>query len=115
MSTAVIAELPRLRRAFYTIAAAAILFAVFFCIMGAFVLYGDRDKPQFPYELVIALAGATYFGVLSVHTLRGAKGAFDESKLPQSLAALAQAVFGMFIPIALSTSALIWFIFQPAY
>ena len=115
MATTLASELPSLRRALYSIAIAAVLLSAFFCFMFAFVLVGDRGKPQFPYELTISAAGAAYFGALSFLTVRGARGVLELANLAQTLKKVAQAVLGMFVPLAALGVFLIWFMFQPAY
>jgi succinate dehydrogenase hydrophobic anchor subunit len=108
-------DLRLVKRALIGVGAAAVLLCAVFVVSIGGVMLGDRDKPQFPYELAIATAGAIYFGALSTHTWRGLQRAPDESEVGRTIRFLAQAVLGMFVPVALAAAFLLWFVFQPAY
>lgn len=108
-------DLRLVKRALIAVGTSAVLLCAFFVVFFGGVILGDRDKPQFPYELVIAAAGAIYFGALSTHAWRGLKQVLDESEVVRTIRFLAQTVLGMFVPVALAATFLLWFVFQPAY
>lgn len=108
-------DLRLVKRALIAVGSAAVLLCVFFVVFFGGVMLGDRDKPQFPYELVVAAAGAIYFGALSTHTWRGLKQVLNESEVSGTVRFLAQSVLGMFVPVAVTAAFMLWFLFQPAY
>lgn len=103
------------RNALLLIVAASALLCAFFLIGAVAIALWDRSRPQFPYELVISLAGTIYFGALAIHSWHGVSQALDESKIPRTIRLLCQSVFGVFVPVAAMAVFLIWFAFQPAY
>lgn len=108
-------DLRLVKRALIAVGAAAILLCAFFVAFFGLVILGDKDKPQFPYEVVFAAAGAIYFGALSTHTWRGLKQVLNESEIGATIRFLAQSVLGMFVPVAVGAAFMLWLVFQPAY
>ena len=108
-------QLPLVRWACYVVALAGALVTVFAAIMFIGVLMRDSEKPQYAYELVIALCAAIYFSGVTLQAVRASRFARKEQELPQTLRYLSQCVIALFVPVGLLGAYLIWLLFQPVY
>ena len=110
----VVADICLLKWAFLALGAAAVLLCALFLAMFGLTVLWDTDRPQFPYELVISVAGVLYFGALSLLARRGLRHVLNESELNQTTRLLAQSVLGMFVPVAVVAAFMLWSVFHPA-
>lgn len=108
-------ELPRVRWACYAVAFTGALVTVFATVMFVGVLMRDHEKPQFAYELVIALCAAIYFSGVTLQAIRASRFSRAEQELPQTLRYLSLCVIAFFIPVGLLGAYLVWSLFQPVY
>lgn len=108
-------DLGLVKKALFALWSVAAMLCGIFLISTVAIIWRDHDRPQFPYEVAIAISGAMYFGALSIHTWRGMKHALQEDRVAETVRRLSQSVLSMLVPIALITVLLIWLVFQPAY
>lgn len=115
MDATLLRELPRLRLACYSLAVAAALVFAIFCSMLIGVLIGDRQHPQFPYEIAIAICGMIYFFGVAQHTFVAARLSRAQADLPKILRYLSNGVIAFFLALAVFSGFILWLISQPAY
>jgi hypothetical protein len=108
-------ELSRIRLACYVVAFVGAIVTVFAAIMFAGALMRDSEKPQFAYELVIALCAAIYYFGVTLQAIRASRFSQKEQELPQALRYLSLCVIAFFVPVGLLGAYLIWSLFQPVY